>query len=237
MSPYLRFDAIVFDLDDTLLDTTAQLMEPAHREAAAAMVAAGLPGEVEALLLLRLELQRAHPSEDTNELAAAAHGLPKDHASVEAGRSTYFRRRIDALEPFPWTLPVLDALRGRTRLLLLTVGDPGTQRTKIRLLGIGSYFEDVVVLLPDAGDKRAGLRALLRHHRLEAARVVVVGDRLDREISAGRSIGAWTVRVAHGEGGGAAPGSPEEQPHYTVSSIEALPAVLDDIEQSEERPA
>lgn len=43
---FRRIDAIVLDLDDTLFDTTAQLMEPAHREAAQAMIDAGLAADL-----------------------------------------------------------------------------------------------------------------------------------------------------------------------------------------------
>ncbi len=235
-SPFARIDAVVFDLDDTLFDTSGQLMEPAHREAAEAMIAAGLTADLDGLVTLRLELQRAHPTEDTNVLAARAYGVPEDSEIVAAARETYYRRRIEELEPFPGTFPVLRALRGRCKTLLLTTGHPGTQRSKVTLLGIGELLDDMVFLPVDEADKRAGLRSLLRYHRVDAERAVVVGDRLDREIAAGRELGAWTVRMAHGEGSSLDPRSAAEQPHYTISAIEALLPVLEDIEESDEIP-
>lgn len=235
-APYTRIDAVVLDLDDTLFDTSAQLMEPAHREAAEAMIAAGLKADVDGLVTLRLELQRAHPAEDTNVLAARAYGIPEDSEIVTAARETYYRRRIEELDPFPGTFPVLRALRGRCKSLLMTTGHPGTQRSKVTLLGIADLLDDMVFLPVDEADKRAGLRSLLRYHRVDASRAVVVGDRLDREIAAGRELGTWTVRMAHGEGSTLEPRHPAEQPHYTISAIEALLPVLDDIEETDEVP-
>lgn len=231
-----RIDAVVFDLDDTLFDTTGQLMEPAHREAAQAMLDAGLAAPLEAVVALRLELGRTHVGEDTNVLVARAYGHEADSPIVAAGSSTYFKRRIDSLEPFPGTEPLLASLHGRFRLLMLTTGDPGTQRKKVELLQLGRWFEDMVFVPLDQADKYGALRSLLRYHRLEPSRVVVVGDRLDREIQAGRRLGTWTIRMARGEGEFSRPSGPDEQPHYTVDHIEAVALVLDDIEGGDDAP-
>lgn len=233
---FRRIDAVVLDLDDTLVDTTGQLMEPAHREAAKAMIDAGLNADLEGLLALRLELQRSAPDEDTNVLVAKAYGHPPESVIVTAARDTYYRRRIEKLDPFPGTHQVLRALQGRCKLLLLTTGHPGTQRSKVGLLDIASFFDDMVFLTLDGSDKRAGLRSLLRSHRLDAARTVVVGDRIDREIAAGRLLGTWTVRMDGGEGGGMVPASPHHRPHYTIGSIEGLLHVLEDIEGGGDEP-
>jgi len=233
---FARIDAVVFDLDDTLFDTTGQLMEPAHREAAQAMIDAGLEAPLEALVTLRLELGRARVGEDTNVLVAQAYGHEADSPVVAAGRETYFKRRIDSLDPFPGTDPLLASLHERCKLLLMTTGDPGTQRTKVQLLGIGPWFADMVFVPLDQSDKRAALRSLLRYHKLPPERVVVVGDRLDREIEAGRRLGTWTIRMARGEGGRARPDGPLQQPHYSVDHIEAVALVLDDIDASDDAP-
>lgn len=234
--PFQRIDAVVFDLDDTLFDTTGQLMEPAHREAAQAMIDAGLEAPLEALVTMRLELGRARVGEDTNVLVAQAWGHAADSPVVEAGRSTYFKRRIESLDPFPGTLPLLSTLQDRCRLLLMTTGDPGTQRTKVHLLGIAQYFVDMVFVPLDQGNKHAAMRSLLRFHALDAGRVVVIGDRLDREIEAGRRLGTWTVRMARGEGGNAQPRGPLQQPHYSIDHIEAVALVLEDIDTGEDTP-
>jgi len=233
---YQRIDAVVFDLDDTLFDTTGQLMEPAHREAAQAMIDAGLEAPLEALVTLRLELGRSRVGEDTNVLAAGAYGHGPDSPVVEAGRSTYFKRRIDRLDSFPGTEPLLSSLHERCRLLLLTTGDPGTQRKKVELLDIAQWFEDMVFVPLDQADKFAAMRSLLRFHELEPARVVVVGDRIDREIQAGRRLGTWTIRMTRGEGASARAEAPLQQPHYSVEFIEAVALVLDDIDASDESP-
>lgn len=229
MPPLIK--AVVLDLDDTLIDTTSQLVGPAHTEAAAAMIAAGLSGGLEEVARKRLALARAHPRESVDALVASYFGCD-DVAVVRAGHDAFYNRKVTHLEPFEDSIPVLQELGSRgTQRLLLTVGHPGTQRQKIELAGLGPHVDEVVIVDSREPDKEPALVRLLVGRSLDPTSVVVIGDRIDREIAAARRLGCWAVRVDHGEGRFARPASPEEQPHYTVPGIGALPAVIHDIEE------
>ncbi|MDP7111850.1 MAG: HAD family hydrolase [Myxococcota bacterium] len=231
-----RISAVVFDLDDTLIDTTGQLLAPAHADAAAAMITAGLPGTIEDVARKRMDVARAHPGESVDLLVARLFGCT-DQAIVVAGHKAFYERRVGRLEAFEDAEPVLRVLleEGR-RLFLLTTGHPPTQRKKVELAGLGAWFERMVFVDINTSNKETALAELLADGGLEPSAVVVVGDRIDREIAAARKLGCWAVRVDHGEGRHASPDNPRQQPHYTIPGVQAVPAVLEDIEASPVRP-
>lgn len=222
----MHVSAVVFDLDDTLIDTTGQLLEPAHREAAAAMIAAGLSATLPEVAEKRMDFNRAEPGCDVDRRVAVYFAATDPEKVARAGHDAFYRRTVRRLEPIEGAVDVLAALA--CRRFLLTSGDADTQLRKLALAGLETHFEEVVCVPPRAA-KEAALRDLLARHGLVAHEVVVIGDRLDNEIAAARAVGAWGVRVAAGEGSWAEPRGAAEQPHYTVPSVEALPAVLEDI--------
>ena len=224
--------ALVFDLDDTLIDTSGQLVVPAHQEAAAAMIAAGLEASVQEVAEKRIDFGRAAPLEEVDLRVAAFFGSADIEAVAAAGHQAYFGRRVRSLSAWPFVEEVLSALSDRA-LYLVTAGNERTQRTKIELCGLGRFFADVQVV-GVGGDKGVAMAGLLKDHDL--AECLAVGDRIDGEIEAARRLGMWAVRIAAGEGQYASPQNDWQRPHYTIPSVEALPAVLADIEESGEAP-
>lgn len=220
--------AIFFDLDDTLVDTSGQLVGPAHRDAAEAMVRAGLPGAVDHWWRRRMEIACGDPTADVDAVVAAEAGCGA-HV-VAAGRRVFFERRIDALEPFPGAVPALRILGSGRHLVLVTAGHEATQQRKITLCALDGWFQRVVILPPDRPDKGAVFAAELERLGVRPGECCVVGDRLDREIAAGRALGMWTVRMAHGEGSFARPMGPGQQPDYSVATPEGVVAAVRDIE-------
>ena len=221
--------AIVFDLDDTLIDTTGQLVVPAHQEAAAAMIAAGLEASVQDVAEKRVDFGRAAPLEEIDLRVAAFFGAADVEAVAAAGHQAYFGRRVRSLSAWPFVEGVLTGLSDRA-LFLVTAGFERTQIKKIELCGLGRFFGGVEVVGVGA-DKGVAMARLLKDFDL--ADCVAVGDRLDGEIEAARRLGMWAVRVAAGEGQYATPQNPWQRPHYTIPSVEALPAVLADIDQGD----
>ena len=224
--------AVIFDLDDTLIDTTGLLLGPAHLEAARAMIAAGLDGVVEEVAHARVAFTRTHPGDDLEALLIERFGASDPDRVRAAGRAAFYCRPVPDIDPIPGSLELLASLRSSGYLLfLLTIGDPDTQRRKVELAGLAEAFDTLVLVDIESSDKAAALEVLLGDHALEPEQVLVVGDRIDREIEAGRRSGCWTLRVIHGEGRYYRPQSPAQQAHYTVDEVQSIPAVIADIEQ------
>lgn len=226
----MAIDAIIFDLDDTLVDTSGELILPAHQEAAAAMIAAGLQGTLEEVTQRRLALAAAEPGTSVDVRMTAFFRSADPEAVVRAGHDAFYGRKVARLSAMDGIHDVLEVLGARHRLFLVTIGHPDTQRTKVELAGLGRHFEAVVLVDIRTETKHDAFAALLQERGLSPASVVAVGDSVEREIAAARRLGMWAVRVLHGEGEGRRIESPAWQPHYSVPGVHAVPAVLEDIE-------
>jgi FMN phosphatase YigB (HAD superfamily) len=222
----MQIDTVVFDLDDTLVDTSALLIAPLEIEAARRMVqvAPSLPDPDE-LATLVLKLRQADPSMVERELVRLLPGLTEE--VLEARRQTFTGLTPDRLFIDPRAKRLLQDLHGRATLYLLTEGNLDFQNAKIDHLGIRSFFREVVIVPPGPGAKHGALVSLLERGRHPAGSVVVVGNRLDREIRAGNRLGITTVWVRRGEGSGVLPDERSGLPDYTVDDVGELCRVFD----------
>ena len=216
--------ALVADLDDTVVDTFGCLIEPLEARAAQAMVAAGYADEpAEALARRSLRLRREAPAELEDRLRAA--GLPE--SAIAARRAVLADVPLDALALGADVEATLRALE--VPAWLLTAGPPGFQRRKVERLGLEVHFERVVIVdAPRGESKRDALAALRDEHRWEARRVVVVGNRLDDEVRAAAELGMRSVWLRHGEGSEMSP-APGAAPDHVIERFAELPGLLRDL--------
>jgi putative hydrolase of the HAD superfamily len=219
---------LVFDLDDTLIDTHGVLLDHAHRRAAAAMIEAGASGSIDDVLALRHQLFNADPRGDLERTVARALGLEGEvlEAVAQAGRLTFHRPAMPAEQELalPGARTMLRRLARDFTLILLTRGDPPTQAAKLRKAQLADAFEQRI-FVPLESTKSAALTGLLERLGCQPNEVVVIGDRPDQEIRAGTDLGCWTIRLRRGEFAAIEP-TAMEQPHATVSNLRELQDIL-----------
>ncbi len=223
---------IFVDLDDTLVDTFGLLITPLEIAAARA-IAGALPGALGAaeLATALLELRRRCPAELEPRLRLLVPGDPERALAVR--RAIFADFAVDALTLDAEVAAALAALRQKHGLVLVSEGRSAIQERKIRHLGLATRFDDVLVLENTSeGAKEAAIRAYLEARGLAPDRAIVVGNRLDREIAAGRNLGAFTVWVRCGEGSEMTPAKEDERPHLVIGGITELPAALDRLPES-----
>jgi FMN phosphatase YigB (HAD superfamily) len=240
-APTIR--AVVVDLDDTLYDCFTQCVGPAHREAARAMVEAGARATVDEVLDARMSLVGVE--HDLDDAVAACFRAVNPARVAEAGRRAFYDRDPGPLVPYPFAAEVLRRVRATARLVLLSMGHPGTQDRKVKALGLEGAFDEV--LLDDVFTRRGKeelLRAWLARSGLAANEVLVVGDRPDAEIAAATRLGMQALRIRGGEFGArpTPPGVPEAADLRAVLAYLGLPAIEAAIEAptpapADERPA
>lgn len=234
--------ALFFDLDDTLLDDTES------SEHAAAAVVRELGGQlgldpaavarsyIEAAVDFWETLEPGAPKPPSGTIrpsiwrqALARHGVEDAALATKIARR-YDAARLEHVELFPETLPVLHQLHGRYKLAIITNGFAETHETKISRLELLRFF-DVIVL--------AGEMQLVKpdpsvfHHALEAAQAsaqesVMIGDRYERDIVGAHAAGlrAVWINVRNEE---LPPGA--RVPEAVIRSIAELPAALATLEQ------
>ncbi|XP_075420290.1 N-acylneuraminate-9-phosphatase [Tenrec ecaudatus] len=125
---------------------------------------------------------------------------------------------------------MLTELRKEVHLLLLTNGDRQTQREKIEACACQAYFDAVVV---GGEQKEEKPSPSIFHYCCELLGVqpgdcVMVGDTLETDVQGGLNAGLKaTVWINKNR---IVPQKSSPVPHYTVSSVLELPAVLQSID-------
>jgi len=195
----MAIKALIFDLDDTLYDCTGLLLEAARLRAAKALVEAGMPCTPGEAYRKQLELEsRLGPRGRLFELIAETYNLGPQ--AVRRALDAYNSDEVDDIEPFPETIPTLQALRARhIRLFLVTDGVHSRQQVKIRILGLEPYFDEIIINDSERGSLlEECYEHLLRKHGLQPDEVLLVGDRIHVEIKAANTLGIITCRLLHG---------------------------------------
>lgn len=223
--PLIR--CVIFDLDDTLFDSLGQRVRPAHRQAAEAMVRAGLKGTVEAVYRARLRAFRQDPMlRHIDPAVWSEFGGGNCDQVCRAARDAFFNCPVGELKLFRGTIPLLRFLHSRgVRVYIVSFGEPEIQRAKVKALGLERhpaidhiYYADRDQLLT----KEAAFSMIQQQLQLPAREMLIVGDRPMREIRAGKELGMHTVRIRHGEFASQEPTGPEEEPDFEIKSISGV---------------
>jgi HAD superfamily hydrolase (TIGR01549 family) len=171
---------VVFDLDDTLIDTRNVLLPELLRRTAAAL---GVdPSRLDAT------------GKPIDEVVRPLGPLPEER--LRAAAEVWYAPDVPPLEPLPGARELLASLRGRIKLVLLTRGSPERQRRKIERSGLGPLFDEIVIRPIEApGSKRDDLERLLRSHGVPPSRCAVVGDDPRDELLHAKALGCHAIRV------------------------------------------
>jgi FMN phosphatase YigB (HAD superfamily) len=170
----------VFDLDDTLIDTTGVLVP-----AALAAVARAIERDVSTL-----NARGKH----INEVLANVHDLTT--AQHSAAAAAWYDAALPALSVLPGVDAMLDALTGNIHLALLTRGKAERQWAKIRACQLENRFESVRIRdIEGEGSKADDLRSLMKQFEVPPAKTAVIGDDPSDEIRHATNLGCFGILV------------------------------------------
>lgn len=208
---------VLFDLDDTLLDSSGGAGR-CWSECCAAH-AGGAGTSAERLQAAVDEARRwfwsdaaRHRAERTNMVRAwskiaklALEAVGGDPAFAEAMGSDFAQRRSAAEALFADALPTIDALRARGhRLGLVTNGDAGIQRSKLARHALGHYF-DAIVIEGEFGRGKPDREVFAHALALLGAEphgVHMVGDNVEWDVTGAQRAGlrgVWIDRTRSGQ--------------------------------------
>lgn len=187
-----RFDAVLFDLDGTLLDSL-QLIIDSYRHT---LLAHGLAPRTDADILAGLG----------TPLEVSLGRFAETPGDVEALVATYIAHNLevhDALvQPYPGVCDLVHALADAgTPLAIVTSKRRRGTEMGLLALGLESRFE-VLVCADDVERPKPHPEPVLRALRalsVEPARAVFVGDAV-HDLHSGRAAGVHTVAVTWGAG-------------------------------------
>ncbi|HSX12756.1 MAG TPA: HAD family hydrolase, partial [Rhabdochlamydiaceae bacterium] len=215
----------IFDLDDTLIDTSGTIMPFKLHLALTRMVEAGLKID---------SFEKAYElMQQLNSKAEATRQTLSALLSHYQAPNSFFDIALQALvEPLPedfivktWrqTAHVLSELKKNHFLAIVTMGDPHFQMEKIKKAGLEpTLFCKIAVAQMES--KKSHYKSLMDELGLLPKQVVVVGDRIGNDLTPAKELGATTVHLMKGRGKNSQ--GPKEHVDFTISEIEELMGVL-----------
>lgn len=188
----MKIKAVIFDLDDTLYDGS-QLRVLAIEQSVKAMIERGLNCSIEEGVRKMKELMTSSSLNKFKEFIE--YFGPYSDELWEYGRDGYINAYFDKLIAYPDVLETLERLKDK-KLVLITEGTYKQQNKKIDILGVRNYFEHIFI--PEIGKKESYFLRALDILDIDPEEILVIGDRVDREIKIGNKLGMKTVRLMRG---------------------------------------
>ena len=237
--------AIIFDLDDTLINSNRRQAWHQTVRGFAQRLQGQDAGLVATAIADAAEVFWADPESNRKwglripegRLALvrqALLGVGLDDADLlEDLNSSFVASRDTTLELFPGVRETLEQLAAHSiRLAMLTNGDSDTQRHKINRFNLAKHFEYIQVQEEFGVGKPnpAAFQNVMDVLELPAEEVWMVGDHLELDMAAAQRIGIWSIW--HDHTGNGLPANHAVRPDHVISSILEVPALLNAVYRS-----
>lgn len=188
---------VIFDLDDTLVETSKCLTPYYLEQAYLAMQNSGLPPKENPFT----KFLECNASALTSKKAIQefCKHLPSNIEEAGLAALTLEIPAFLPLEPVPGALSLLDLLQTRHILALVTLGDPTAQRIKLKKAGIQpERFSKLVV--GKGPSKKKEYQDAMEAFGVHPSEVLVCGDRVSIDLSPAKELGFFTVHLRNGRG-------------------------------------
>lgn len=220
--------AIVFDLDDTLYPERDYALSGLRAVATWAEEHLGIPADQGFTELRRLFEDGVRG--DTFDRWLESHGFQPDEWVPRMVQ--VYREHVPHIQPYPEVSGLLQRLRPRYRLGLVSDGYAEVQKRKLAALGLTSCFDAFV--FSDEWGREAwkpnsrSFEIALERLKVTGSEAVYAADNPAKDFLGARRVGLWTVRVRRPDGlySHLDPPSPEHAPDVEIESLDGLEAIL-----------
>ncbi len=195
--------AIVFDLDNTLVDFMA-MKRQAIEAAIDAMLDAGLDLERSDIRSRIDVIYKERGIEYQQVFDDLIFGVFNkiDHRILAAGVIAYRRAREAALKPYPHTTATLMQLL-RRGIKLAVLSDAPSREAWLRLCHIGfHHIFNIAVTFDETGERKPSAKpflTVLKRLETRAADALMVGDWAERDIAGAKAVGMQTAFAHYGD--------------------------------------
>jgi putative hydrolase of the HAD superfamily len=192
--------AVLFDIDDTLFDSTT-LAEMARMNAVKAMIESGLPlrdvNKGYRLLMKIVQKYGSNYDQHFDRLLDTL-GCNRDPKIVAAGIVAYHDTKLAYIKPDPDVIPTLIALRDKDcKLGIVSNGRSVKQWEKIIRLGLHHFFHTVVIS-EDVGFEKPDpkiFEVALKELRIRPEEAIYTGDSPEIDMLGANKAGLVSVRL------------------------------------------
>lgn len=191
--------AIIFDLDDTLYDCSGTLVVQGRKQAAKIIAKLINCSEEEAYHLQVKTEEQYGTNTNIYEKIVALHQLP--YAYIKELFEEFIYTDIAGIIPFPGVIETLKQLKLQGyKLIIVTSGEKSIQNQKMQALGLQhGYFDDVFIADRITGQlKNDYFKEIIQRYNLKPEEIVCIGDKIEDELTASKSLGMITVMFEQG---------------------------------------
>ena len=192
---------IIFDLDDTLIDTSGSTIPVKMKLALQAMVNMGLSVfDFEKAYKQLLELNEISLN-GTEALKKFLLELKADISLLEIGKKVYYGKSDVELKvlPLDGALKVLNILSCDKTLILVSFGEPEEQLSKMKIAGIDNSLFNEIFFVNDY-NKKDIYKKIMAKHNIDSQDIIVIGDKVDGDLIPAKELGMITVHMCWGRG-------------------------------------
>jgi putative hydrolase of the HAD superfamily len=219
---------IIFDLDDTLIDTSGCITYYKLEDALTAMVREGLylPDFSAALNLLR-RLDSTSESARSS-LAEFIEIIGADKRFFEIGVKEIYENQCIELPIFPLegAIETLADLGQQHQMALVTVGNQPLQMDKLKKAGIDSRIFSKIVVTEER-NKKPHYQMIVDELGYAPSAVIVCGDRIPIDLIPARELGFKTVQMQWGRGLNYAGFKGDVD--YSISELKEIKNIVNDL--------
>jgi putative hydrolase of the HAD superfamily len=193
--------AIIFDLDNTLIDFMK--MKKLSCEAAMdAMISAGLKINKEKGLKIMFQLYSEYGFEYQKIFQAFLKKVLGriDYGIMASGIVAYRRVKEGLLYPYPNVIPTLNQLKRKYRLAILSDAPKIQAWIRLAAMQIQDKF-DLVITFDETKSKKPSLKPflyILKKLKLKPEECVMIGDSLKRDIAPAKKLDVVSVFAKYG---------------------------------------
>lgn len=225
----MNYKAIAFDLDDTLIDTTNELIPFACRKIHSYLLTEGYSNTYEEFDISRKNYVKTKSHKEFFRYLVTTFPVrnPEETSLVVANLNRLFYEpavppNLSMMLGAEENLKILNA---KYNLFVVTAGVVSAQHRKLAQLQIERFIKKENILIVGDGSfptKKAAFEKILNDMAILSEQLLSIGNRLSQEIRMAKQLGAKTCYYQHGEHAEDKPQDHFEIPDYTIHSHKEL---------------
>jgi len=192
---------IIFDLDDTLIDTSGSILPGILKNVLKEIQGMGFfIKDFNGFYKQLLRLNTYHlNSSDAIEEFLEINKVPSK--CLDAALKVVYQYPVfnDPIEPIKDAVEVLEILSASHCLVLVTKGNEKIQREKMEKAGISSHFFSKLYFC-EYGDKKKIYQKVSKEMGISPLNALVCGDRISFDLTPAKELGYKTVQLRQGRG-------------------------------------
>ena len=221
---------IIFDLDDTLIDTSGTIVPQRLNFAFKKMVDSGLcferpEGQMEKLFQINKEAISA--KEALKEFLSGHNAIEK---YFEIGLNAIYNEFDPSIKVSSrkGAIKILNELKKSHELALVTIGKDEFQRIKLKNAGIDFSLFSIINVI-DCEDKKPFYKKIIGSLEKKASETLVCGDKIHTDLKPAKELNCITVHMRYGRGASDRNKGFESFVDYNIEELEELKGIINKI--------